>query len=100
VPGGRCTKEESCLTRPQGRPIEVDALAGAITRNVLRAAAETVVLTVDWLEQQRRELNQLQKIELVRTALLSFQGIEEDVKDAIQREVDLASRFVPKVEAA
>lgn len=57
-----------------------DALAASIAKDVLDRAAETIVLTMDWLEEDDRELNQMQKVQLVETALQCFDGVETQVR--------------------
>ena len=58
-----------------------DALAAGIAKDVLDRAAETIVLTMDWLEEDGRELNQMQKVQLVETALRCFDGVEAQVRE-------------------
>jgi hypothetical protein len=67
---------------------EIDAVAGAISSDVHRRAAETVVLTTDWLAEEGRELNQMQKVELVQTAIRCFDGVEATVRREIERQLE------------
>ena len=61
---------------PERPRVDVGALSGSLFNNAVRAVAETVVLTTDWLAGDGRELDQLQKVELVNVALLTTAGLE------------------------
>lgn len=66
--------------------VELPAVAAAIASDVWQRAAEGIVLTIDHLEEDGRALNQLQEIELVKTALQSFDGTEQAVRVALDRD--------------
>ncbi len=71
---------------------EPDALAASIAHSVQTRVAEVVTLTIDRLAEDDRELNQLQKIELVQFAVSVFDGVEREVLDEIEREVEISAR--------
>ncbi len=62
---------------PERPRVDVGELGGSLYNDAVRAVAQTVVLTMDWLEENDRGLNQLQKLELVNGALLSTAGLEQ-----------------------
>jgi hypothetical protein len=55
--------------------VDVGALSGALFNTVSQAAAEAVVLTMDYLDEDN-PLNQLQKIQLVHEMTRSLANIE------------------------
>jgi hypothetical protein len=61
-----------------------NALASSIAKDMLDRAAETIVLTMDWLEEDGRELNQMQKVQLVETTLRCFDGVEAQVRSHLE----------------
>jgi hypothetical protein len=56
--------------------IDVGALSGALFDTAVQAAAESVVLTVDHLDDEENGLNQLQKIALVHETMRCFANLE------------------------
>lgn len=62
---------------PERPRVDVGALSGALNLDAVRAVARTVVLTMDWLEEAGRGLNQVQKLELMEAALLATEGLEQ-----------------------
>jgi hypothetical protein len=63
--------------------VDAGALAGAMVGEMSKRFAELVVLTLDRLEEDDRALNQVQKIEFVRTALQVFDGLGFTAADEI-----------------
>src|SRR5207248_1315199 len=72
--------------------VDVGARAGAITNGVQERIATAVLLTIDHLVEDGRELNQLQKIALIERAVRAFDGLERDVVTAIVRRPDGGGR--------
>jgi hypothetical protein len=76
--------------------LEPGAIAGSIAGEAHNRLAETLELTIDSLGEQDRELNQLQRIELLRNASQAFDGFEgyvfnvlmDDLNRIRMREVD------------
>ncbi len=64
--------------------VETDALAKAITDRVLHRAAESAVLTAEWLEHDGNPLNEMQKVMLYRAWLQCFEGLAADVQDQLE----------------
>ena len=56
--------------------IDIGALAGALYNEAATRIAETVVEVIDWLDDDGNGLNQKQRTALVRTALISTEGLE------------------------
>jgi hypothetical protein len=69
-----------------------DELASAIVARAREKLAETVVLTIDFTEEENRPLGQLQKIRLVEVALFEYEDLKEEVLHELRerREVDEA----------
>jgi hypothetical protein len=70
--------------------VDVDALAGAIKIDVLQAAAEALVLGIDWCENEHEHLpglSQVERIKLVEAQLDCFQGIEQKIRAELERTI-------------
>jgi hypothetical protein len=72
--------------------VEVDAVAGEISRDVLRRAAEAAILTIRWLDEADNGLNETQQIELVSTVMRMFDGVEHEITSALARDASTTSR--------
>ena len=70
--------------------IDVGALSGVLFDTAVQAAAESVILTIDYLDEEENELNQLQKITLVHETMRSFANLEavmaKTLIDGLERE--------------
>jgi hypothetical protein len=70
--------------------VDIGALAVSLYSEPASRLARTVVLAMDHLEEDGRELNQLQKIALVRAALREAEGLErrfaEDIKTTLEND--------------
>jgi hypothetical protein len=66
--------------------VEPSALAGAIAADAHERVAEAVTLTIDWLEEEGRELNQLQKAKLLECVLRCSECFERQTLDTLMRE--------------
>jgi hypothetical protein len=70
--------------------IDVGALSGALFDTAVQAAAESVVLTIDHLDEEENTLNQNQKISLVHETMRSFANLEavmaKTLIDELERE--------------
>ena len=64
--------------------VDIGALAGTIFDRVAEAMAATVVSTMDWCGESGRPLSRGQKLELVKTAILTATNLEAEIaKDII-----------------
>lgn len=70
--------------------LDPDAIAGAIAADAHTRVAEAVTLTLDWLEDQDRALNERQKIEFIGAVLRSMDGFERETLDEITRAIERA----------
>jgi hypothetical protein len=66
--------------------VEPKALAGAIAADAHQRVAEAVTLTIDWLEEEGRELNQLQKTKLLECVLRCGDGFERQTLETLMRQ--------------
>jgi hypothetical protein len=70
--------------------VDIGALAGALYGEAAQRIADMVVLTIDHLDEDGHALNQIQKIALVRTALITAEGLEvhfaEDIKRTLEND--------------
>ena len=70
--------------------IDVGALSGVLFDTAVQAAAGSVILTIDYLDEEENELNQLQKITLVHETMRSFANLEavmaKTLIDGLERE--------------
>jgi hypothetical protein len=64
--------------------VETDALATAIGNQVRDLAAEAVVLTTNWLEEDDLGLNEPQKIMFVSVMLRCFDGLDAKLRQTIE----------------
>jgi hypothetical protein len=63
--------------------LEPKALAGRIASDAHERIAEAITLTIDRLEEDGRELNQLQRVELFGSVLTCVDGFERQVYDTL-----------------
>jgi hypothetical protein len=79
-----------CAVRRRVPRIDVGALSGALFDTAVQAAAESVVLTIDHLDEEENTLNQNQKISLVHETMRSFANLEavmaKTLIDELERE--------------
>ncbi len=75
------------LTAPQ---VDIGALAGELTANALRRAADSIVLASDWLDEDGNRLNQNQKLEITATVLRCFDGLEVDIAHTVKTHLERA----------
>jgi hypothetical protein len=61
---------------PERPRVDVGALAASLHRDAAMALADTVVLAIDWSEEEGCELNQKQKVQLVYAALRASANLE------------------------
>ncbi len=59
--------------------VDVGALAGAIFYDTASAIADTVALGINWAEESGHGLNESQKVELLRSALLATSTLEATI---------------------
>ena len=67
--------------------VDVDAIAASHVNDVSRRMGEAVMLAMEWLEQDNNPLNDLQKKELIRTAVLCMDGLEAELRENIERDL-------------
>lgn len=72
--------------------LEPDAIAAAIASDVIGRAAEAIVITIQHLDEDGRELNEIQKHMLVRTAMRCFDGTEAEIRAELDRAIEWANR--------
>jgi hypothetical protein len=70
--------------------IDAGALTNAMVGVMAGALAETVVLACERLDEGGRPLDEIQKVELTRTALLSMRRLELEVVTVIVDDLDQA----------
>jgi len=75
------------LTAPQ---VDIGALAGELTANALRRAADSIVLASDWLDEDGNKVNQNQKLEITATVLRCFDGLEVDIAHTVKTHLERA----------
>lgn len=70
--------------------VDIGALAGSIYGEASDRIAQVVVLTIDRLDEDGLPLHQMQKIELVKTAMQLTEGLEahvaEDLKTTLEQD--------------
>ena len=72
--------------------LEPDAIAAAIAHDVLERAAELIVLTIDHLDEDGRELSERQKQALMYESLRAFDGTEAQIRAELDRAIEWANR--------
>lgn len=84
--GGELGRVQGEVKRARRRlRVDVGALSASLFDDVSRALAEVVTLTDDFLREDGRELNQLQKGELVHRAISAGSGLERTFLRDIRR---------------
>src|SRR4029077_17099573 len=63
--------------------VDAGALGKAVFGEAAAALAETLVLAIDWNEEDDNELNQRQKITLARVAILNVSNLEATMTKTI-----------------
>jgi hypothetical protein len=84
--------------QPVNDTVDVAALAASIKVDVLQAAAESLVLAIEWCDDDERDivrLNEVQRIRLLEAQLDSFQGIEQKIKDELERTIPASVHWHP-----
>jgi hypothetical protein len=61
-------------------------LAGMLGLDVSRRFSETIVLFMDWCDEDGRPINQRQKVVLVESMLRAYDGLERDFEEQIRRD--------------
>ncbi len=69
--------------------VDIGALSGSLFSDATGVVAQTIVLAMDWLEEDGRGLNEAQKLQLIKVGLLSVAGLEhrfqDELKETLQR---------------
>ncbi len=68
--------------------LEPSAIAGEIAANVHRRIGEFLVCSAEWLEDEGRPLNQLQRVHIAGSASRIFDGIEDEVLETVRGAAD------------
>jgi hypothetical protein len=71
--------------------VEPKAIAGAIATDAHNRVAEAVTLTLDWLDDEGRPLNQMQKVQFVECVLRCMDGFERSTLDEIMEAIERAN---------
>jgi hypothetical protein len=79
--------------------LEPKAIAGEIAREAHNRVAEAVTLTLDWLEDEGRPLNQIQKTQFVECVLCCMDGFEWATLDELMREFSRIEREEGRLDA-
>jgi hypothetical protein len=66
--------------------LEPKGIAGEIARDAHNRVAEAVTLTLDWLEEEERPLNQVQKVQFLECVLRCMDGFERTTLETLMGE--------------
>lgn len=77
--------------------IELDSVAAEIAIDVHDRAAEAAALTIGWLRDDGRALNEMQEIRLIATVIRCFDGTERGIHETLARSA-ASERIVRLVE--